>query len=297
MDRRELMSESVIADFVAKFNSEKTARAEPTTGRVLLSQKRLVLAADESRTTIPLADVFDVAVGHVPPDLGDFFESTVTVAFQKGERRLVAVIETDDEKIEKFSTVLFKALLNGTDTTVKHPAELGGRVTDAEYTPAKLTLKPKGVQFKRPNDAFTIELSAVTEFSRDTREIAGSQRATIVVRHMPDGQAMTTVAALPSSRKLSLLGRYLRLEYSDLMGELKDVELSDSEIELLVAIYSAGDMAGVSLASVVDRDASEVTMLLNDLEDADLVATAERGPALTSKGRVIVNRHLDDINE
>ncbi|MFB6200771.1 MAG: CheF family chemotaxis protein [Halorhabdus sp.] len=291
------MSESVIADFVAKFNSEKTARAEPTTGRVLLSQKRLVLAADEAKTTIPLSDVFDVAVGHVPPDLGDFFDSTVTVAFQKGDRRLVAAIEADDDKIEKFSTVLFKALLNGTDTTVKHPAERGGRVTDAEYVPAKLALQPRGVRFNRQEGAFTVSLSAVTEFTRETRDIAGSKRATIVVRHMPDGQALTTVAALPSPRKLSLLGRYLRLEYSDLMGELKDVDLSDAEIELLVAIYSAGGMAGGSLASVVDRDASEVTMLLNDLESVGLVTTTEQGPSLTSKGRVIVNRHLDDINE
>jgi len=291
------MSESVIADFVAKFNSEKSARAEPTTGRVLLSQKRLVLATDEAKTTIPLGNVFDVAVGQVPPGLGEFFDSTVTVAFQRDDRRLVAAIEADDDKIEKFSTVLFKALLNGTDTTVKHPAELGGRVTDAEYTPAKLSLEPKGVAFNRTTDPFTVSLSAVTEFRRETREIAGSQRATIVVRHMPDGQAMTTVAALPSSRKLSLLGRYLRLEYSDLMGELKDVDLSDAEVEVLVAVYSAGDMAGVSLASVVDRDASEVTMLLNDLEAADLVVTTDEGPALTSKGRVIVNRHLDDINE
>ncbi|WP_135663859.1 CheF family chemotaxis protein [Halorhabdus rudnickae] len=291
------MSESVIADFVAKFNSEKTARAEPTTGRVLLSQKRLVLAADESKTTIPLSNVFDVAVGHVPPGLGDFFDSTVTIAFEKGDRRLVAVIESDDAKIEKFSTVLFKALLNGTDTTVKHPAELGGRVTDAEYTPAKLALEPKGVRFNRSSDSFTISLSAVTEFSRDTREIAGSSRATIVVRHMPDGQAMTTVAALPSSRKLSLLGRYLRLEYSDLMGELKDIELTNAEKELLIAVYSAGDMGGVSLANVVDRDASEVTMLVNDLEADDLVTTTDDGPVLTSKGRVVVNRHLDDVND
>ncbi|WP_136690137.1 CheF family chemotaxis protein [Halorhabdus amylolytica] len=291
------MSESVIADFVAKFNSEKTARAEPTTGRVLLSQKRLVLAADEAKTTIPLSKIFDVAVGHVPPDLGNFFDSTVTVAFEKGDRRLVAAIESDDGKIEKFSTVLFKALLNGTDTTVKHPAELGGRVTDAEYSPAKLALKPKGVRFNRSSDSFTISLSAVTEFSRDTREIAGSKRATIVVRHMPDGQAMTTVAALPSPRKLSLLGRYLRLEYSDLMGELKDVDLSDAEKEILIAVYSAGDMAGVSLANVVDRDASEVTMLLNDLESQELVTTTGDGPALTSKGRVIVNRHLEDVNQ
>jgi len=41
------MSESIIADFVGKFNAEVLTRAEPVKGRVLLSQKRLVLAARE----------------------------------------------------------------------------------------------------------------------------------------------------------------------------------------------------------------------------------------------------------
>ncbi|WEL16867.1 MULTISPECIES: CheF family chemotaxis protein [unclassified Halorhabdus] len=291
------MSESVIADFVASFNSERSARSEPVKGRVLLSQKRLVLAADESKTTIPLSSIFDVAVGHVPPDLGDFFDSTVTIAFEKSDSRFVAVVEADDETIEKFSTVLFKALLNGTDSTVQHPAEIGGRVTDAEYVPAKLFLQPKGVQFKRQNDSFTVTLAQVTKFERSTREIAGSERAVLAVRHMPDGEAITTVAAMPSARMLSLLGRYLRLEYSDLMGELKDIELSDPEIELLVAVYSTGDMEGIPLANVLDREASEVTMLVTDLEEKQLLTTGDAGPALTSKGRVVVNRHLEDVNE
>lgn len=291
------MSESVIADFVASFNSEQTARTEPTKGRVLLSQKRLVLAAGESKTTIPLANIFDVAVGHVPPDLGDFFDSTVTVAFENDARRLVAAIEADDEKIEKFSTVLFKALLNGTKTTVKHPAEIGGRVTDTQYEKADLSLRPRGVRFKRPSDAFTVRLSEVTKFSRETRKISGKKQATLSVRHLRDGQAVSTIAALPSSRKLALLGRYLRLELTELKTELKDIELSDPEIELLVAVYSAGDIEGVPLANLLDRDASEVTMLVNDLEDKELVTTTDAGPTLTSKGRVIVNRHLDDVNE
>lgn len=290
------MMESVIADFVATFNSEWTARTEPTKGRVLLSQKRLVLVAGDEKTTIPLTDVFDVVVGYVPDHLGEFFDSTVTVAFSKNDRRLVAAIEADDETIEKFSTVLFKALLNGTESTVKHPAEVGGRVTDQVFAPAKLSLMPQGVQFDRSSGSFTISLVNVTKFSRETRTISGVKQSTVTVRHMPDGQSLTTIVALPSSRKLSLLGRYFRLEYSELMGDLKDVELSEAEKELLVAVYSAGDIQNVPLANVIDREASEVTMLLTDLEEKDLLQTTDYGPSLTSKGRVVVNQQLEDVN-
>ncbi|MFB6139010.1 MAG: CheF family chemotaxis protein [Halosimplex sp.] len=288
------MSESVIADFVATFNSEASARAEPVKGRILLSEKRLVLAADEGKVTIPLSSVFDVAVGHVPDGLGDFFNSTVTVAFEKNGNRMVAAVEADDEKIGKFTTVLFKAVLNGTDVTVKHPARVGGRVTDASFEPAKLYLEPGSVRFRRADDSVDVDLSTVSDFDRLSREINGTDQAVLAVRHLSGGQATLSLAAMGSARKMSILGRYLRLEYSDLMADLEDVTLSDEQVELLVAVYSTGP--SVSLANVLDIDASQLTMVLNDLRKDELVVDADDGPTLTPKGRVVVSKHLEDVN-
>jgi len=192
-----------------------------------------VLAADERKVTIPLSSIFDVAVGHVPQGLGEFFSATVTVACERSDSRIVAAVAAGDDKIEKFTTVLFKALLNGTDMTVR-PARVGGRVTG---------------------------------FERLAREVNGTEQSVLAVRHMPNGQAMTTLAATQSGRKMSILGRYLRLEYSDLMSDLEDVELAAEQVETLVAIYSTGP--AVSLAAVLDMEASQVTMVLNDLTPPD----------------------------
>ncbi|WP_226022084.1 CheF family chemotaxis protein [Halomicrobium salinisoli] len=292
------MSESVIADFVGQFNAEVMTRTEPVQGRVLLSQKRMVLAANEDdKLTIPLSAVFDVAVGHVPPDLGDFFQSTVTVAFERGGQRSVAVVEADDDKIEKFSTVLFKAIINGTETSVTEQARVGGRVTDEGFKSAKLFVEAGTVEFRRPDGTFAVSLETVTDFERGQREIAGEDRPVLTFRHMKDGRAVTTVAAVPSSRKLSILGRYLRLEYNDLVQELEDVELTDDKTELLVAMYSTGDTEGMPLASVVGKDGSEVTMLLRDLQEDGLVQDSPDGPALTPKGEVVASKHLEDVNQ
>ncbi len=291
------MSESVIADFVGKFNAENSAHGEPTKGRVILSQKRLVLAADgDNRLTIPLSSIFDVAVGHVPPDLGDFFDSTVTIAFERSGSRYVAAIEAGEDKIQKFSTVLFKALLNGTEMTVKHPARRGGRVTDADFFPGNLTVEPRRVTFANDQQSVSIDLANVTDFDRGTREIGGSRRPVLVVSHMDAGQALLTLAATKSARKMSILGRYLRLEYADLMADLGDVELTDDKTEVLVALYSGADAAGVSLANVLDMEASQVTMLLNTLEEDDLVADGTDGTELTPKGQIVVSNHLEDVN-
>lgn len=291
------MSESVIADFVGNFNAEVMGTTEPVRGRVLLSQKRLVLAARESdKFTIPLSSVFDIAVGHVPPGLGDFFDSTVTVAFERGQNRYVAVVEAEDEKVSKFSTVLFKAILNGTETTVKERARVGGRVMDEEFSTAKLFVEDGTVEFRSSDGSFVVDLATVTDFQRTTREIGGTGRPTLTFRHMMDGTAVTTLAAMASPRKMSILGRYLRLEYSDLMEDLRDIELTDDKTELLVAIYSTGNMQGMPLADIVGTDGSQVTMLLQDLEEDGLVQDSAEGPKLTPKGEVVASRHLEDVN-
>lgn len=291
------MSESVIADFVAKFNSENTARGKPVKGRVVLSQRRLVLAANgEDKATIPLSAIFDIAVGQVPDGLGDFFDSTVTIAFERSGSRYVAVIEAGDDTIDKFTTVLFKAILNGTEMTVKHPARVGGRVTDEEYTPARLSLQPKRVRFKTAGGNVDISLSTVTGFDRSTREIGAAATPVLEVRHMDGGQSTLTMAAIDSPRKLSILGRYLRLEYADLTAQLKDIEIGDAEKEVLVALYSGAGGQGMSLANVIDEEPKTVTMLLTRLESDDLVVNSERGTKLTPKGQVVVSNHLDDVN-
>lgn len=291
------MSESIIADFVGKFNAEVMTRAEPVRGRVLLSRKRLVLVAKEDdKLTIPLAGIFDIAVGHVPPDLGDFFQSTVTIAFERGESRFVAAVEAEDEKISKFSTVLFKAILNGTDLSVKERARVGGRVTGDEFTSAKLFLSPGVVEFRKADGSFEVELGTVTDFQRTTREIAGSDRPTLTFRHMMDGTAVTTMAAIPSPRKMSILGRFLRLEYSDLMQELRKIELTKDKKEILIAIYSTGGLDGMPLANIVSVGGSQVTMLLQELEADGLVQDSPDGPTLTPKGEVVASRHLEDVN-
>ena len=289
------MSESVVADFVGAFNSEASARQEPVKGRILLSERRLVLAADEGKVTIPLSSIFDVSVGTVPDDLGDFFNATVTVAFERNDRRMVAAIEADDEKIEKFTTVLFKAILNGTDMTVKHPSRVGGRVTGESFEPTKLFLKPQAVEFTLADGSVGVDLATVIDFDRLTREVNGADQSVLAVKHTPSGQTLTTLAATQSSRKMSILGRYLRREYSDLMADLEDVSLSETEVEILVATYSSGP--GVSLASVVSGEASQATMVLNDLRSDGLVVDGEGGPQLTPTGQVVVSKYLERVNE
>lgn len=289
------MAESVIADFVGSFNSEVSARKEPTKGRILLSERRLVLAGDEGTVTVPLSAIIDVGVGQVPEGLGEFFNSTVTVAFERDDRQFVAAIEADDEKITKFSNVLFNVLLNGTDVTLQHPERVGGRVTGTSFEAAKTFVRPGTLRFRRADDTVDLSLAAVRGLDRLTREIEGRNRSTLVVHHVADGRSLTTLVAASSARKLSILGRYLRLEYSDRVADLEDVALGDEAARALLAIYSAGP--DVPLGDVLDVDVERVATLIATLRQGGLlVDDGDEGLRISPLGRVVVHRRVDGLD-
>ena len=288
------MPEAAIADFVARFLPDDRRGTEPIAGRVILSQKRLVFASSDGRTTVRLSDVFDVVLGQVRPELADYFDDTVAIAYRSlGEPR-TAVLEADAEKVSRFRTVLFKALLGGATVRIKHPAKIGGRYTDVGACEAKVRLRARAVGFYDVEAPLRIDLSAITDFEKTDRTINGRTRPAMNVQYMQDGQAITTEIVMSSSRRMNLLGRYLRFEYSDLLEEVNELDISEAETELLVAIYSGA--GGGHLAGVVDKDPSTVTMLLNTLEEKELVGSTDGDTHLTSLGRLAVSERVENVN-
>jgi len=288
------MSERVIADFVGRFFMTDMDRADPIRGRIIMSPKRLVLVGDDHKVTVPTSSMFDVAVGHVPPEMREFFSDSVTIAYREDGQRRMAIVEAESETVDKFATVLFKAHLNGRTVTVEHPARRGGRVVDSPVRKAKLSVDDGSLAFSGPDVNFSIDLATVTNFEKETRTLGGESRPALSVRHIPGTTALVSVVALPSERVMNLLGRYFRLEYSDIVESLSDISLSDEEVQVLVAIYSAGE--GVDPLDVVALDASRTTMVLNGLGEKELVADDDAGTVLTPKGRVVVNSRLEEIN-
>lgn len=288
------MDEKVIADFRARFVVEASPGMEPVQGRVVLSQKRLVVATGENRTTVPLKTIYDVSIGYVPPKLEEFFRDTVTIAYERTDGRSVVFLEAGSDKVKRFKTLLFKALLNKTTVFVKHPARVGGRIMDQSFGPAVLTVQPGTVMFGDRSDPFTIELPTVTHFEKIEREVGGSNRPIISVRHVENAQTVTSEIAMDSSRKMNVFGRFVRLEYSEAQSELARISVSDEEIETLVALYSHGDT--MSVAKVLGKDTSRVTMLLNDLQKKGLLEEDENGMAVTTHGQLLVSKRIEDVN-
>lgn len=287
------MSESVVADFIGRFQAPGLPGGKPLTGRVLLSHKRLVLAADGGRTTVPLSSVFDVSVGFVPPEMEEFFSDTVTLAYSEGGERRFVVIEGKGDNVDRFASVLFKTLLSGTTAYLRHPAKVGGRVTDEPVQEVKLALRPRSLAFAG-EQSVTIDLSGVTNIERTTREFGGRRREVLAVSHMDGRTAVTTDLAVTSRRKANVLGRYVRIEYASFMEDIQDLDHSEEELEALVGVYSTG--GDVDLSSLLGAEPSQVTMVLNALREDGLIVDGADAIELTPKGRVVVTQHLEDVN-
>lgn len=288
------MSEDVVADFVGRFHTASIAGAEPVTGRILLSKHRLVLAHDTGKTTIPLSAVSDINVGTVPPSMREFFSDTISLAYSIDGDRQLAVIESGGENVDRFKTVLFKTLLQGQTVRVRHPAKVGGRVTDAGVHSATLKLASGVLQFRSRKGRFSIDLSDVTDFSRGTRELAGTDRPSLAVTHMDDGTAKTTLVALPNGRKLNLLARYLQLEYRSVMQAVADLSVSPEETEIMVSIYSAG--GNVALGDLVTGDVASMQVVLDSLRQKGLINDRGSELVLTPKGQVVVTNRIESVN-
>ncbi|MFQ3284420.1 MAG: helix-turn-helix protein [Natronomonas sp.] len=287
--------ESAVADFVGRFarNPKTGITDEPETARVVMSRKRLVIAA-EDRITIPLPSVVDVVVGNVPPNLRDLFDSTITVGYRVDDSVETVLIEGGDETISKFQTVLFKCLLNGTKARLKHPARVGGRVTDSPVRMAKLSITPERVAFKTQAGSVGIDITNVVGFERTERAPDGTERPTLLVRHTDDGQVTMSLVAPSSTRRLNLLGRFLRIEYGKLLSAVSDIDLSEPETQLLVAVYATG--GDIDFTSVLDGDAARATNVVNSLRKKELIEEGPSGMSLTTHGQIMVTQRVEDVN-
>jgi helix-turn-helix protein len=286
------VSESVVADFKARFAIDQ-GNVEPVQGRVLLSQRRLVLAHGDGKVTVPLSAVFDVAVGDVPQAAEPFFDDTVTIGYRKDGDRHATYIEATNDAVDRFSQLLYKVLLDDTKAAIKHPARVGGRVTDASARRTKLHLTADGIACPTTDETVRIGLESIVHFARERRSVGDDTRPVLSIRHTGGGRIVTTELSVASRDKMNILGRYLRQEYSEVMAEIRDIELTTEEKEVLVGIYSGG--SGADLAGLLGMESSQLSMVLNGLVEKGLVADGE-ATSLTGKGRMVVSDQIEDVN-
>ena len=298
-DSRRARRERPVVDFVASFIAGGNGPYVPLRGRVVMSSRRLVLVNAAARTNIPFGAIDDIAIGRVPGSVADLFDDTILVGYATGEgERRTAIVGADTEHVDRFAGLLYRALLEGQDVTVRYATRVGGRLRDD--TPIRscsvgLDVDTSTLAFEEAEEdgwRETIQADEVGYVRWVDRTIGGDTHTVLSVEHVEDGAALTTEVWMRSPRRLNVLGRYLRQEFATAAVDASTVDVDENDLEVLVAIHTLGEDADEMI-----RGDETMSARCDSLVDQGMVEDGPTGLQATAKGHVLLNRHFEDVNE
>ena len=283
--------ETKLADQKGKFtqvvkDGRKVPDIEWIPGRILLSNKRLVLASSEGKRTIPLSKIGSIKgrqdankpLAQVSSYLSLQVGNDVTLIAPKSH--------------EKFEHELYSAVLDQQVVLVKHPAVEGGVVQGNAWQKGRLTLEEgSNVALAVSDGQFVeIEIDDVGTVDEKEGEVKGEERFVIEVEHTEEETAVETHITGPRS-KVTILASLLR------KGEQKnttDVELTDEQREVLMALYSG--VSPFQIPNFVGMEVSRVEEIYDNLIEEGILeeSRTRREVALQARGRHIASEAMDE---
>jgi helix-turn-helix protein len=254
-------------------------------GRVLLSNKRLVLATNDGKRTIPLSKVSSVTASQMNQPLAQV-DSYIKI--QAG--RDVTLISA--KQAEEFQEKLYSTLLDQTVVLIKHPAVKGGVVQDGGWEKGRLKLDGDCINLAIASGTFVeLDIDDVGTVEAKEKTIRGDERPLLEVEHTIEGTSVEThISGTP--RHVSLIEGLVR------QGEQRniadDVDLSNKETQVLMALYSG--ISPFKIPEFVDMEIEEVEDVYDRLMEADILepVRTRREVQLEARGRSIASDAMAD---
>ena len=272
------LSTTVLCPAVSTDPSDAEVRFDETG----VSVKGQALAEDAK-----LEEIFDVRLGQPPQVAGRAFSGTVlTIAFERGGQRAVLFVDGEEDSLERVSALLFRRLLDGTQVAMSHPATVGGRVTDRGFDIGQLRVAPGKIGCTGIRDPLNIDLDSIVGVTRAEKELLGRQEPAVGFEYVKRGVVVGVDLSLNPPRKLNLLGRYLRRQYSQTKRRLRDIDPPAPVIRVLTRLYA--QRGHTDSRTVLAMESSDPETLLQTLLDNELVELRDGQITLTMLGWVLV---------
>jgi len=245
--------------------------------RLIVTNKRVVLATNDGKTPIPHSNISvpedpDAAVPEdVPPG---------ATVLSVGD----TVLLVDASNVSDFAFEYRRATLQGEVILARHPAVVGGVIRDdAEWSKARFRLDDDEVRLQFPGGGSTVfDIDDVGTIETSESSVLGDQRTVVEVEHTDEeGRSVEThLSGMPHHTEAlgALFGAVVE-------GREDDHELSEMESQVLMALYS-----GVSPFEMADfvgttpDDVEEIYQTLLDVGAVDKVRTRTE-VSLNAQGR------------
>lgn len=258
-------------------------------GRILLSNRRLVLASGEGSRTIPLSSVTDIGgrydVNQAIARVSSYF------AVQFGERGDHVILLTINDNDTDLGETFYSALLDHQHIIARHPAVEGGVITDTNWVDGQLKIESDVVNIALTDGTFIeIDLDDISEFSTTEQDVREDRRTVLKVGHTAEDSTSVQTYITGSDRHCAFLSSLLRK--GDERSEI-GVDLDYPEQKVLMALHSG--VSPFEIPEFVDMDIEQVEEIYEDLIELDVLeeVRTRREVELTARGRKIASGAIE----
>jgi helix-turn-helix protein len=255
-----------------------------TDGRILLSNRRLVLAGTEGKRTLQLSRV-DRIEGRY-----DVNRTIAQVTDYVSVRIGTDVYLVSTGESESFERLLHKTILDGEIVLVKHPAIEGGVVQDVNWRKARVKIDEDAVNLAVEDGSFVqIEIDDVGTIDQAERTVKSKERPVLEAEHTVDGTSVETYLS-GNEKHCSVLGSVLGRGAEQ---NASSIDLSKDETEVLMALYSG--VSSFEVPEFLDMDPDDVEEIYERLIELDVLQEVRirREVALKPRGRNIASESMN----
>ncbi len=255
-----------------------------TDGRILLSNRRLVLAGSGGKRTIQLSKV-DRIEGRY-----DVNQTIAQVADYVSVRTGSDVFLVSTGESEDFERTLHKTILDGNIVLVKHPAIEGGVVQDVGWKKARVKIDEEAVNLAVEDGSFVrIEIDDIGTVERDERTVRSAERPVLEAEHTEEGTSVETYLS-GNTKHCSVLGSVLQRGAE---RNASSIDLGKEQKEVLMALYSG--VSSFEVPEFLDMDPDDVEEIYERLVELDVLQEVRirREVALKPRGRNIASESMN----
>ncbi|MFB6233000.1 MAG: CheF family chemotaxis protein [Haloarculaceae archaeon] len=254
-------------------------------GRILLSNRRLILVGGEGKRTISLSDI-DGLSGRT-----DATQSLAAMSNYLSLRIDEDVIVVSAQDHEEFELAFYKAMLDERVMMAKHPAVEGGVVQGTSWEKARLAVEPESlVATLQSGSLVDLELDEISELDTEKRTVNDEKQRVIEVAHAEGSTSVETHLTGPS-QVCVFVKAYLN---QGAQQSETNLDLDPSEKEVLMALHSG--VSPFSIPEFIDRDVDEIEEIYERFLELDLVdeVRQRREVRLNSRGRNIASEAMGE---
>ncbi|EMA32395.1 CheF family chemotaxis protein [Halobiforma nitratireducens] len=282
-------SEQKLADVTGQFtqvmrDGRKLSDTDWSNGRIILSNKRIVIASNDGKATIPLSEIQSIRGRY------DVNQTVAKVSDYISINYGADVYLVSMGNVEEFELQIQKAILDGEIVLIKHPAVKGGVVQDSSWEKARVKINEGVANFAVESGSLVqIEVDDVGTVESEERTVRSKERPVIEAEHTEDGSSVQTYLS-GGSQNCAILKSVL-----DRGAEknASQIELSGKEEEVLMAIYSG--VSPFEVPEFLDMNIDEVEEIYERLIELDVLeeVRVRREVALKPRGRNIASEAMN----